>query len=354
MCVSPAFPVARAGVALGGPGGCEGRPGTPRCGRLPVEASGGHTGAGSCRRPGLLGTRLHGPGPISAPGEPHPPGWGAARPTGVRCSRGLGWGWDTAKLPGAAGRHEPRAGLRPPPGRAPSSRSRRVRAAPRARHARACARVRRRAGPDAQASEPRPPPPRTPVRAGPPPLLRPCWGPRRHPGSGRGPGVGGRRTPQTHPGRRAEPGPQGYGNSPCPTAPSLCGDPKGPAPRPELRQACHPLSSCPALRWDPRPPLPWGRAWWDRCLRARKWALPGAWLVESALPRGDADLRDKGDLGPISASAQAKAGLKCSGVRDTGQPGARCCRPGWRPQGTPPPGSLTNEDSRRPLGRVCG
>lgn len=222
------------------------------------------------------------------------------------------------------------------------------------RHARACARVRRRAGPDAQASEPRPPPPRTPVRAGPPPLLRPCWGPRRHPGSGRGPGVGGRRTPQTHPGRRAEPGPQGYGNSPCPTAPSLCGDPKGPAPRPELRQACHPLSSCPALRWDPRPPLPWGRAWWDRCLRARKWALPGAWLVESALPRGDADLRDKGDLGPISASAQAKAGLKCSGVRDTGQPGARCCRPGWRPQGTPPPGSLTNEDSRRPLGRVCG
>lgn len=208
--------------------------------------------------------------------------------------------------------------------------------------------------PRPQSPAPRPPPPRTPVRAGPPPLLRPCWGPRRHPGSGRGPGVGGRRTPQTHPGRRAEPGPQGYGNSPCPTAPSLCEDPKGPAPRPELRQARHPLSSCPALRWDPRPPPPWGRAWWDRCLRGRKWALLGAWLVESALPRGDADLRDKGDLGPISASAQAKAGLKCSGVRDTGQPGARCCRPGWRPQGTPPPGSLTNEDSRRPLGRVCG
>ena len=84
------------------------------------------------------------------------------------------------------------------------------------------------------------PAPRTSVQAGPPPLVPPCWGPRQHPGSGRGPGVGGRRPPQTHPGRRAEPGPQGYGNSPCPTAPSLCGDPKDPASRPELRWACHP------------------------------------------------------------------------------------------------------------------
>lgn len=33
-----------------------------------IEVSGGHTGAGSRRRPGLLGTRLHGAGPLSAPG----------------------------------------------------------------------------------------------------------------------------------------------------------------------------------------------------------------------------------------------------------------------------------------------
>lgn len=121
--------VARGGVTRGGPGGWEGRPGTPHEGRLPVEASGGRTGAGSRWRPGLLGTRLHGAGPRSALGGPHPPGWGAARSTRVHCSWGLGWGWVRAKPPGAAGRHEPRAGLRPPPGRAPSSG--RVCAAPR-------------------------------------------------------------------------------------------------------------------------------------------------------------------------------------------------------------------------------
>ena len=55
--------VARGGIAWGGPGGWEGRPGTLCRGPLPVKpsrAGGVHTGAGNHWRPGLLGTQLHG------------------------------------------------------------------------------------------------------------------------------------------------------------------------------------------------------------------------------------------------------------------------------------------------------
>lgn len=105
--------------------------------------------------------------------------------------------------------------------------------------ARVFAHVRRRVGPDAQASEPRPgPEDLSPSRASTvgPSLLGAETAPREWTRAW----CRGKETPQTHPGRRAEPGPQGYGNSPCPMAPSLFGNPKDPAPRPELRWACHP------------------------------------------------------------------------------------------------------------------
>ena len=129
--------VARGGIAWGGPGGWEGRPGTLCRGPLPVKpsrAGGVHTGAGNHWRPGLLGTQLHG----RASSLPQEDGIfrapGAVQYAAVCRSQGLpkpgsGPGVGRAKPPGAVGRH-PWAGLLPP-GRATHSLSGRARAAPR-------------------------------------------------------------------------------------------------------------------------------------------------------------------------------------------------------------------------------
>lgn len=121
--------VARGGFTRGGPGGWEGRPGTPHHGRLHRGEWGPHWGRKSPEaRP--AGDPASWGWPPLCPRRTHPPGWGPARSTSVHCSWGLAWGWVRAKSPGAVGRHEPQAGLRLPPGRAPNPG--RVCAAPRA------------------------------------------------------------------------------------------------------------------------------------------------------------------------------------------------------------------------------
>lgn len=292
-----------------------GRHGTLCRGPLPVKpsrAGGVHTGAGNRRRPGLLGTRLHRPasslpqedGILGAPG--------VARSTGVCRRRGLGPGLGGAKPPGAAGRHQPWAGLRRPPGRAAHYRlggpaQPLVSDSRRGRHAQACAHACRRAGPDVQASEPSPGPKDPSPQQGRQPWSLPAGVRHGTPGVDAGLVSGEEDPPGPTLATGLSLGLRDTATAPAPRPPHLCRDPKGPAPRVEPRRARHPPSSRPALRWDPRPPPLWGWAWWDRCLRGRRWVVPGGW--SQPFP-GETHLREEGNSGPVSASAQAEAGLK--------------------------------------------
>lgn len=151
---------------------------------------------------------------------------GAARSTRVHCSWGLA-GWVRAKPPGAAEEHEPQAGLRPPPGRAPSSG--RVCVIPSWRpasvvlmHGRGvCTRASQGGArcPGLRA----PPWPRGPQSKQAPPTGPSLLGAKTAPREWT-PAWCQRRAPRLHPGPRAESGPQGYGTAPAPWPP-LFGNP---------------------------------------------------------------------------------------------------------------------------------
>ena len=143
-----------------------------------------------------------------------------------------------------------------------------------------------------------------------------------------------------------------YRNSPAPRPPHLCRDPKGPAPRAEPRRARHLPSSHPALRWDPRLPPMWGWVWWGRCLRGRRWCLEGG---VSPSQRKCISERKETRV-PFQPHHRLRQGcsapeLETRGSLGPAEPAERCCgRPVQRPHQA---GSLTNEDSGRPLRRVC-
>lgn len=179
--------------------------------------------------------------PLLPLGGPHPPGWGRHGPP-VFTVAGVCWG-GSGQSPWGCGKARA-SGWAPPTSRkglpawevcaAPHEK-----AGQRGPHARVCAHVRRRVGPDAQACRAPawPPEDLSPSRAPHRPVPSP-WGPRQHPGVDAGL-VSGEGEPPDPPWPPAESGLRDTATAPAPW-PSSPGTPRTQHPDLSLRWACHP------------------------------------------------------------------------------------------------------------------